>query len=286
MEQNGLFRFKSEAWKSHKMAQSYSTNVNLGSNLAKYNLSVYLKYVVANISKSDRILDIGAGTGALTIPLAKDGYNVDALDISAAMMVYIAREVPHVTLIEADLFELSGIQDKYNVIVSRWVLPHFPNYSQILEQLQRLLAPGGRIIFDMPNGSQFNLVSSLSRYKKMDKNLFGYDHQISANNENFYACATNSEITTIAMGLGMRMQKRSFFGFFTNSLLIAVFLGNLNYGRLKRLMEKIFNGPVLGVVVFKSLNSLLTFILPSIFFHSSIVVLDSNHQSELLDNSH
>lgn len=277
MEQNGLFRFKSDAWKSLKMAKSYSTNVNLGSNLAKYNLSVYLKHVVANISKSDRILDIGAGTGALTIPLVKDGYNVDALDISAAMMVYIACEVPQVTLIEADLFELNGIYDKYDVVVSRWVLPHFPNYSQILEQLQQLLAPGGRIIFDMPNGSQFNLVSSLGRYKKMDKNLFGYDHQITASNSNFYACATNSEIATIALNLGMRLRQRSFFGFFTNSLLLAVLLGNLNYGRLKRLMEKIFNGPALGVFIFKSLNSLLTFILPSIFFHSSIVVLESNH---------
>lgn len=282
MEQNGLFRFKSDAWKSHKMAKSYSTNVNLGSNLAKYNLSVYLKHVVANISKSDRILDIGAGTGALTIPLVKDGYNVDALDISAAMMGYIACEVPHVTLIEADLFALKGIHDKYDVIVSRWVLPHFPNYSQILEQLQQILAPGGRIIFDMPNGSQFNLVSSLGRYKKMDKNLFGYDHQITANNSNFYACATNSEIATIAMNLDMRLRQRSFFGFFTNSLLIAVFLGNLNYGRMKRLMEKIFNGPALGIIIFKGLNSLLTFILPSIFFHSSIVVLESIHPKQFV----
>ena len=54
------------------------------------------------------ILDIACGTGALTIPLVKAGYDVAALDLSAPMI-----EVTQKKLQKANLIKCPPCQDKY-----------------------------------------------------------------------------------------------------------------------------------------------------------------------------
>jgi 2-polyprenyl-3-methyl-5-hydroxy-6-metoxy-1,4-benzoquinol methylase len=276
MENNNLQDFKSEAWKSQQMAAKYAQNVNRGSGWANYNHAAYLKQVLRNINISDKILDVGAGTGALTIPLSELGYDVDALDISTEMMSYISAAVPKVRLIEADLTNLENLNDKYDVVISRWVLPHFSNYPTILGEIKKVLKPNGKIVFDMPNGSQFQLVSNSRAYEILDKNLFGYDHQAGAVNDNFYACATSEQLRSVASTLNMTMSKRIYFNFFSTNLLLAILLGNRNYGRLKRLLEKIFMSGRAPIWIFKNIDSFISFISPKIFFHSTIVIFRRN----------
>ena len=99
MDESDLQEFKSEAWKSHDMAAKYADNVNRGSGWANYNHSAYLNRILKSIKMSDKILDVGAGTGALSIPLSELGYSVDALDISTEMMSYISSAAPNVKII-------------------------------------------------------------------------------------------------------------------------------------------------------------------------------------------
>lgn len=277
MDESNLQEFKSEAWKSHDMAAKYADNVNRGSGWANYNHSAYLNRILKNIKMSDKILDVGAGTGALSIPLSELGYSVDALDISTEMMSYISSAAPNVKLIEADLSELKDLEKKYDVVISRWVLPHFSNYAKILSEINKVLKPDGKIIFDMPNGSQFNLVSNSNAYKKLDKNLFGYDHHAEASNDYFYSCATSDDLKDVALSLNMTMSKRYFFSFFSTNLLLAILLGNRNYGRLKRLLEKIFRSGGILIWLFKKVDSLLSFVSPKILFHSTIVIFERKH---------
>ena len=162
-------------------------------------------------------------------------------------------------------------------MISRWVLPHFSNYAKILSEINKVLKPDGKIIFDMPNGSQFNLVSNSIAYKKLDKNLFGYDHHTEASNDYFYSCATSDDLKHVALSLNMTMSKRYYFSFFSTNLLLAILMGNRNYGRLKRLLEKIFRSGGILVWLFKEVDSLLAFISPKIFFHSTIVIFERKH---------
>lgn len=274
MEEIDLQNFKSEAWKSHQMAAKYAENVNHGSGWSNYNHASYFKRILENVKHSDKILDVGAGTGALAIPLSELEYNVDALDISTEMMSYISFAAPTVRLIEADLSNLKDLIERYDVVVSRWVLPHFANYSEILAEISHVLKPKGKIIFDMPNGSQFNLVANSKAYKKLDKNLFGYDHHAGASNAHFYSSATSDELRNIASGLNMLMTKRYFFSFFSTNLLLAVWLGNRNYGRLKRLLERVFISGGLSIWFFKKLDVFLFLVSPRILFHSTIVIFE------------
>ena len=271
-ESKSLQKFKSEAWGTESMAASYSQNVNEGSNLAKYNLSQYLKWIRKHLKNGNRVLDIGAGTGALTIPISQMGFEIEAFDISLQMMNYISKEDPSIPLWEGDLFKIQDFPKEFDVIVSRWVIPHFSNYPEILSNLKKLLAPGGKIIFDMPNASQFDLVSSWKRYSKLDKTVFGYDHELNIENKNYYNCATDSELKRIALDLGFEFRARKNFLFFSNNLILATILGTKNYARYRRFFEKLLNSPILIRKIFKLIDYSSTALLPKIFFHSTIVV--------------
>lgn len=66
-----------------------------------------------------RVADLGAGTGTLTALLADEGYVVDAVDFSPAM-VHLAREKnalrPKVRVIEADVSEPTLRRGAYDVV--------------------------------------------------------------------------------------------------------------------------------------------------------------------------
>ena len=63
----------------------------------------------------ETILDIGAGTGAFSIPLAQRGFSVTHLDLSPAMLE-IARQkgagLPNIRFVEGNAADLSGFSDR------------------------------------------------------------------------------------------------------------------------------------------------------------------------------
>ena len=106
------------------------------------------------------ILEVGAGSGRLTIPLARDGFDVTAVDVSASMLRILrsrlAEEPPEVagrvTLLEADVCEL-GLDAEYELVM----VPFYTfNYllttdaqRAALQRIQTHLAPSARAIIDV-----------------------------------------------------------------------------------------------------------------------------------------
>jgi SAM-dependent methyltransferase len=98
-----------------------------------------------------RVADLGCGTGTLSVLLAEEGYRVDGLDLSPAM-VALAEEkaAAHpdlpVTFRVGDASEPDLVQGSYEVVLSRHVLWALPDPAAGLERWVRLLAPGGRLL--------------------------------------------------------------------------------------------------------------------------------------------
>lgn len=106
-------------------------------------------------AKSDgNILEMGAGTGRLTIPLAEAGYNVTALDNSPNMLKILrnkAGDIP-ISIIESNMQSFSSNQ-KFSLIIfpyfSFQYLLTLEDQIQCLQNVKRVLHHSGRIGFDI-----------------------------------------------------------------------------------------------------------------------------------------
>ncbi len=98
-----------------------------------------------------RVADLGSGTGTLTVLLAEEGYRVDGLDLSPAMVALAEEKAAahpdlHVTFQVGDASDPGLVQGSYDVVLSRHVLWALPDPAAGLERWVRLLAPGGLLL--------------------------------------------------------------------------------------------------------------------------------------------
>ena len=92
-------------------------------------------------------LDLGCGTGLLSLELSRHFRSVVALDISEPMLAIARskRSAPNIDyrLCDADDFSAGT---GFDAIVSHTMFHHLPNLPATLARLKRILAPKGRLI--------------------------------------------------------------------------------------------------------------------------------------------
>lgn len=104
------------------------------------------------VAPGERVVDLGAGDGFLSLPLARAGAAVLAVDISPAMLEACAaaaqQEQLSVRTLVADLADLDLPTGSVDVVVSSYALHHLPDSDkrQLLERAHRWLRPGGRLV--------------------------------------------------------------------------------------------------------------------------------------------
>jgi 2-polyprenyl-3-methyl-5-hydroxy-6-metoxy-1,4-benzoquinol methylase len=114
--------------------------------------SVNLKLL--GLDPESRILDFGAGRGALACELARRGYLVTACDIDGQKLGQLPDPCgPHpiaTILLAVGARALPFRDGEFDVIVCREVLEHIPDYARALAELQRILKPGGILSVSVP----------------------------------------------------------------------------------------------------------------------------------------
>lgn len=116
-------------------------------------------YLAAARSYGDPVLELGCGTGRITLALAKAGYRVTGLDLSERMLARCeekraalsteARERMH--LVRADMTAFHLGEKARLIIVPFRPFQHLLETQQqldCLERVRRHLAPGGKLIVD------------------------------------------------------------------------------------------------------------------------------------------
>lgn len=103
------------------------------------------------------VVDLGCGTGTLSVLLAEDGYRVDGLDL-AGRMVEAARRKAAEAGVRADFRRGDAAQPPYppgcaDVVLARHVLWALPDPSDALRRWTRVLRPGGRLLLSEGNWS-------------------------------------------------------------------------------------------------------------------------------------
>lgn len=96
-----------------------------------------------------RVADLGCGTGSLTLLLAEEGYRVDALDFSPAMVAQARTKLAGVagaTVTEGDAYEPGLPATTYDAVLCRHVLWAMPDPATALGRWLDLLNPSGRLV--------------------------------------------------------------------------------------------------------------------------------------------
>ncbi len=103
----------------------------------------------AAVGSDDEVVDLGAGTGFVTVPLAQRAKKVLAVDLSAAMLAKIDQaDSPNIQIIAADIAAFDLPARSVDVVVSNYALHHLTDIqkAKLLHRAHRWLRPGGRIV--------------------------------------------------------------------------------------------------------------------------------------------
>jgi len=130
----------------------------LNSHTIQMRLRYVLKYVEdLHLNQGDTILDLGCGTGPITVELLKRGHRVMATDISLNM-IQIARQKCLEAPVEANAaFGLQDAQDlpfregMFDLVLAVGLIEYLQYDRWALREIFRVLKPEGHLIVTVPN---------------------------------------------------------------------------------------------------------------------------------------
>lgn len=150
MEKTSLIQWKTQAWQNPQMVSWYATRMtdSSGTNPLK---NVVERNIIDHYVQGNKIIDVGIGTGRGSLPLARNGFNVIGIDSSQAMLDETQRQAGEtpIELLLGDVEKLPCPDQSADTVLSLNVMVHFPHWQSVLGEWQRVLRPGGRIIFDI-----------------------------------------------------------------------------------------------------------------------------------------
>jgi ubiquinone/menaquinone biosynthesis C-methylase UbiE len=119
----------------------------------------YRKLARGLLADGDAVLELGAGTGRISCPLARDGFAVTALDAMPSMLEGLQERiagkkiVDRITPVQGDMRELPLPDRSFPLVIAPFnTLMHLYTWRDLrrcFEDVRRVLVPGGTFAFDV-----------------------------------------------------------------------------------------------------------------------------------------
>lgn len=156
------------------------------------NLRDWMRAELQNLPAAAPVLEVGCGDGSFTRNLAELSSRVTAVDISAAQIERNSRAHPEVNFLQHDVAQVFPFANgAFDVIWCSEVLEHLFDPGFALREMQRVLAPGGRLLVTVPYHGVFKDVLIA---------LFKWEEHFSPTNPHirFFTCKTLAQTATTA----------------------------------------------------------------------------------------
>ncbi len=122
------------------------------------------EFVIETLAGASRVIDVGCGAGHFAGALAQAGFAVVAVDVAAEPLRRARRRFPGLEFVLAGERRLPFADDAFDAAWLGEVLEHVQDGIGLLEEVARVLAPGGRLALSTPDhGIVRRLTLGLSR---------------------------------------------------------------------------------------------------------------------------
>ena len=208
----------------------------------------FYKYIQPVIQdKKAKILEVGAGHGAFTELLYKDGFDVSACDLFPE--IFFLKEVE---CLKADVTkELPYSPDSFDVVMAVEVMEHIHDHQVFFKEAARILKKDGMLLFSTPN-----ILSLKSRIRFLYSGFFyafkplvhsqndGLQHLSSLTADQYENLALNSGFKKLEISIDKRQS--------TSRLLLFMVPFLWIYCKLKKIDYKVHNRKsfLLGRILF------------------------------------
>jgi ubiquinone/menaquinone biosynthesis C-methylase UbiE len=128
----------------------------------QYDIRVRIETIqqFTSAQKFGRVLDIGCGNGAISLPLLPRAGHLTLLDLSPKMLDLARQQVPadrleDVKLIEGNFLEADLEPQSFDLVLCIGVLAHVDSVPDVIAKVARLAKPGGMVILEFTDSFHF-----------------------------------------------------------------------------------------------------------------------------------
>lgn len=215
--------FKTGAWVTKQSADTYHKSTTEAASLfTLVREEQYLRYIQLQVAPGSKILDLGCGTGIISVKLHDLGYQVVACDVSPGMLEKL-REVRgdrKFEIRQGSGFRIPAADNEFDAVISRMFIQHFPDWQNVLQEKARATRNGGKVLFDFANREH------VEAYERDFAPVTDFPYSTDASDASrHYAVAGEAEMTKIAENCGLSVVQIAPFGLLLYNLFLWRALG-------------------------------------------------------------
>lgn len=117
----------------------------------------------AGIEPGQRVLDVGAGTGALATELARRGARVAAVDPSPGFVAALERRLPGIETHAAPAEELPWDDETFDAALAQLVVTFMQDAPAGIREMHRVVRAGGAVALCMWDRTGMEMLAAISR---------------------------------------------------------------------------------------------------------------------------
>jgi SAM-dependent methyltransferase len=117
----------------------------------------------AGVEAGQRVLDVGAGTGALTSELVRRGAAASAADPSPSFVAALRERLPDIGVHEAGAEELPWPDEVFDAALAQLVLTFMRDAPAGLAEMHRVVRPGGVVAACMWDREGMEMLAAINR---------------------------------------------------------------------------------------------------------------------------